>query len=69
MRRPMTGLLVLWLLLVTPAPAHAYVDPTSGSMIVQAILGGLAGLLVLVKILWRRIMGWFKGDSHPSRNE
>jgi hypothetical protein len=60
------GVLVLLLLLVTPAPARAYLDPGSGSMMVQVILGGLAGLAVLIKMFWRRIIGRFKRDSPPS---
>lgn len=40
-------------------PAHAYLDPTSGSMILQAILGGFAGAAVVLKLYWHRILGFF----------
>ena len=30
----------------------AYFDPGSGSLLLQTILGGTAGLLVFVKYLW-----------------
>ncbi|HLJ11820.1 MAG TPA: hypothetical protein VKU82_11560 [Planctomycetaceae bacterium] len=30
----------------------AYFDPGSGSLLLQAIVGGAAGLFVLVKYLW-----------------
>ncbi len=30
----------------------AYFDPGSGSLLLQTILGGSAGLFVLVKYLW-----------------
>jgi hypothetical protein len=31
----------------------AYLDPGTGSMLLQAIVGGSAGLLVLCRHLWR----------------
>jgi hypothetical protein len=37
-------------------PAWAYLDPVSGSMILQLVLGGLAGMLVVLKLYWRRFM-------------
>ena len=37
----------------------AYLDPGSGSMIVQIIAGGLAALGVTMKLYWRRITGVF----------
>lgn len=49
--------LVLWLALVPPA--HAYLDPGSGSMFVQLLLGGVAGLFVLVKMYWRQLAAKF----------
>jgi hypothetical protein len=36
-------------------PAHAYLDAGVGSMIVQLLLGGTAGLLVVGKLYWTRI--------------
>jgi hypothetical protein len=38
-------------------PAWAYLDPGSGSMMLQALLGGAAGVAVLLKIYWRRLRG------------
>jgi hypothetical protein len=32
-----------------------YLDPGSGSMIMQALAGGLAGVAVFGKLYWRRI--------------
>ena len=42
-----------------PAPAHAYLDPAAGSLILQVILGGVAGLIVLLKLYWQRLRGFF----------
>ena len=36
----------------------AYLDPGSGSMIVQAIVGGVAAVAVAGKFYWRRFLGF-----------
>ena len=67
---------------VTPAPgaaprsilhsdtmggALAYLDPGSGSMILQAVVGGVAAVAVMGKLYWRRFLGFLgvrkKDDS------
>jgi hypothetical protein len=64
-RRP-TAAIVLTMLTIAlgmPGTALAYLDPTSGSMLLQLLLGGAAGVAVAAKLLWRRIV------SHlPSRD-
>jgi hypothetical protein len=45
-------LLALIVLLATAAPAYAYLDPGSGSMMVQLLLGGVAGAVVIVRLYW-----------------
>jgi hypothetical protein len=42
--------------LLSAGQAHAYLDAGSGSMLVQLLLGGTAGLVVLVKLYWRRLL-------------
>jgi len=37
----------------------AYLDVGSGSLLIQMILGGFAGLGVFVKMRWHRIRGLF----------
>jgi hypothetical protein len=38
----------------------AYLDPGSGSMILQMILAGIAGLVVFLRYQGRRVVGWFR---------
>ncbi len=40
-------------------PAHAYLDPASGSMLLQMIVGGIAGVALAFKLFWHRILGFF----------
>ncbi|HJR75716.1 MAG TPA: hypothetical protein VJ805_02050 [Nitrospiraceae bacterium] len=35
--------------------AFAYIDPGSGSILLQLILGGVAGVLVVVKMYWQKL--------------
>lgn len=47
-------------------PALAYLDPGTGSMILQLLLGGVAGALVIGKLYWQRLKGFFgKGKQLP----
>lgn len=61
-------LFVICFLLIPALPARAYLDPASGSMILQLILGGLAGAAVVVKIYWRRLLGVF-GRRKPENDD
>jgi L-serine deaminase len=53
----------------------AYLDAGSGSLIVQAVVAGAAGMAVAVKLYWRRLKGLFKRqpaaapDSEPAQAE
>ena len=54
-----TGLLMLPLLL-WPDQAHAYLDPGTGSMIVQAVLAAILGLGIVFRKLRFRIWSLLK---------
>jgi hypothetical protein len=34
----------------------AYIDPASGSMLLQVILGGVAAMAVALKMWWQRVL-------------
>ncbi|GGM29038.1 MULTISPECIES: hypothetical protein [Micromonospora] len=38
----------------------AYLDAGSGSLIVQAVVGGAAGVAVATKLYWRRLVARFR---------
>lgn len=40
-----------------------YLDPGSGSVILQAIVGGFAALAVTAKLWWRRVTGLFRRND------
>ena len=38
-------------------PAFAYLDPGTGSIILQLLLGGVAGGIVVAKLYWHKLKG------------
>jgi len=41
---------------VSTSGAHAYLDAGTGSMILQVLLGGIAGLAIAGKLYWHRFL-------------
>ena len=52
---------MLLLFLLSPVTAWAYLDPTTGSMIISAIVGLIASVALAVKTYWYRLKSLFKG--------
>jgi hypothetical protein len=50
-------------------PALAYVDPGAASLMLQVILGGLAGLGVLLRLFWGRIFRSGRREATPSADD
>jgi hypothetical protein len=50
---------LVWMIFVFAMPVYAYLDPGSGSMILQAVLGVFAAVMVVVKIYWSRLLKFF----------
>lgn len=40
-------------------PAYAYLDAGTGSMLLQLLLGGVGGVLMVGKLYWQRIKSFF----------
>jgi hypothetical protein len=64
------------LLLALPATAQAYLDPSTGSLIISAIVGLLATIGLAVKTWWYKLKGLFRrkptateGSAPQSRPE
>jgi hypothetical protein len=53
------GLIVLIIGLFIATPAHAYLDPGTGSLILQGVLAAIAAVAVVVKLYWYRILRFF----------
>jgi len=51
-----TALLALIALWTVPTDAMAYLDPGTGSALLQGILGAIAAIGVVLKLYWHRIL-------------
>jgi hypothetical protein len=49
--------------------ANAYLNPGTGSMILQAIIAGLAVLTVTIKIYWYKLVAFFKGERYEPEED
>jgi hypothetical protein len=59
-------LVLLALLAAVSAPAFAYLDPSTGSMIISAIIGVFATLVIAAKTYWYRLKRFFNGGRDKS---
>jgi len=50
---------------------HYYLNPGTGSLIVQLLAAGvLGGIGILIKVFWARIKAFFKGEKYvPTQPE
>ncbi|MBA3324481.1 MAG: hypothetical protein H0T41_04150 [Rhodobacteraceae bacterium] len=60
---PFAGAVLFYGLSTTPA--HAYLDPGTGSMILQVLLGGVAGVALAGKLYWHRLLTMVGVRSEP----
>ncbi len=47
--------------LIFAAPAHAYIDPNTGGFFFQTVAPFIYGLLGVIVVFWKRIIGFIKG--------
>ena len=62
---PKSSLAILALIGLTvglwPQPAHAYIDPGTGSFVIQGIIAAVVGASFALKVFWRRIVSKVTG--------
>lgn len=46
--------------LIIPTFAYAYIDPGTGSYVVQVVIGILLGVILSIRILWIHIISFIK---------
>jgi NhaP-type Na+/H+ or K+/H+ antiporter len=63
------SLFVVLALLIPVRTAHAYLDPGSGSFIIQIALAALLGLALAVRAFWGQIVGLFKRSRGSAEDE
>ena len=48
---------------VWPSESFAYIDPGTGSILIQGIIGAIAAIGVTLKLYWHRIVALFRRES------
>jgi DUF1365 family protein len=60
----------LFLLLLSAAlPAYGYIDPGTGSLIIQSIIGAIAAIGVTLKIYWHKLKVFFSKGSEKNSSD
>ena len=60
-------LCVVGLLVAFERPAGAYLDPGTGSLLLQALLGGVAAVGVVARLYWHRLTAVFSRRQRSKR--
>lgn len=55
------ALAAVMLMILLPTPAWAYIDPGTGSFVIQGIIALVVGAGVAGKMFWHRIKAFFTG--------
>ena len=63
--------LVALLVLGWTDEAHAYIDPGTGSLIVQSVVAAVVGSLMIAKVYWHKLKSLFskKEDRSPTAED
>ena len=59
----------IFFLVGLPIPAYAYLDPGTGSIILQGIIAGLASVSFAVKIYWHKLKSLFQKNDKLNDEE
>jgi hypothetical protein len=49
--------------------AYAYLDPGLGSILVQMLIGGIAGVIMVLKLYWAKVKGFFSSNGVADTND
>ncbi len=58
-----------FVLLACPAPALAYIDPGTGSLLVQLLIASILGAIFALKRFWTRLFAVFKNKPNAGKDD
>ncbi len=59
MKKALSLSIVFFSAMSLSTPAYAYLDPGTGSSVLQLLLGGTAGAVMVGRLYWDKIKGFF----------
>lgn len=54
---------------MSTSSAHAYLDPGTGSILLQVLLGGAAGVAIVGKLYWHKFLGLIGAGGHAANDK
>ena len=57
--------IVVVMAFLTPLRALAYIDPGTGSYVIQLLIAAFIGISFSIKIFWKKIVRFFSKKSRP----
>ena len=45
---------------IYPSAAFAYLDPGTGSIILQVLIGAIAAIVATIKLYWQKLLNFFR---------
>ena len=61
--------LIFAIYIIFPVVAYCYIDPGTGSFIIQIIIAGIVGILIVIKIFFKRFKDFFGKRKNNSKKE
>lgn len=63
-------ILHLWMILISSnQQVIGYIDPGTGSIVLQAVVGVIAGIAIAVRLFWYRILKFFGFKKHQALDD
>ena len=59
-------ILIFIALAASPGIAHAYIDPGTGSILIQGIVAVIAAIALTLKLYWHRFIAFFRRSKSPT---
>lgn len=53
---------------LSPATAFAYIDPGTGSLLIQGIIAAVAAIGVSLRLYWHRLIGLFRPKAEDAES-
>jgi hypothetical protein len=67
-RRTLQVIVLMVAFVSIAGPAHAYLDPGTGSMLLSALIGVVAAVALALKMFWYQLAGWVRGSKRGSQS-
>ncbi len=63
MLRKLSNLVCALFVVFAPSSAYAYIDPGTGSILIQGMIAAIAAIGVTLKLYWHRFKAFFRRNS------